>query len=96
MPAYCIADIDVTDMPRYQRYREGVGATIEQYGGRFLVRANPHEVKEGHWKPHRLVLIVFPTRAALERWYASPEYALVAPHRYDSAKTDLVFVDGVD
>lgn len=96
MPAYCIADIDVTDMSRYQRYRDGVGATIAQYGGHFLVRANPHEVKEGQWQPHRIVLIAFPTRAALDRWYASPEYAAVAPHRFEAAKTDLVFVDGID
>jgi uncharacterized protein (DUF1330 family) len=39
MAAYVIGDIDVTDPAAFQEYRDRVGATVEQYGGRFVVRA---------------------------------------------------------
>lgn len=93
MPAYCLADIDVHDMPRYQRYRETVGATVAQYGGKFLVRAHPFEVKEGTWQPHRLVLIEFPDKASLDRWYASPEYQAIVAHRLEATRTNVVMID---
>ncbi len=47
MTGYLIADIDVHDSEAYGEYRKIVGATIEKYGGKFLVRAGAHEVIEG-------------------------------------------------
>jgi uncharacterized protein (DUF1330 family) len=38
MAAYVIGDIEVTDPAAFQEYRNRVGATVEQYGGRFVVR----------------------------------------------------------
>ncbi len=38
MPAYVIADLEVTDPAGFEEYRKGVPATIAAYGGRYLAR----------------------------------------------------------
>ena len=38
MPAYVIADIDVHDPDTYKEYTALVQATLDPFGGRFLVR----------------------------------------------------------
>ncbi|WP_454439897.1 DUF1330 domain-containing protein [Tsukamurella paurometabola] len=45
--------------PEIAEYIERIPATFEPYGGRFLVHATQHEVKEGTWPGH-IVMIGFP------------------------------------
>jgi uncharacterized protein (DUF1330 family) len=71
MAAYVIADIEVTEPAAFQEYRNRVGATIEQYGGRFVVRGGRVNPKEGDWKPRLLVMLEFPSVEQAERWYNS-------------------------
>ena len=46
MTAYVIGDIEVTDPAIYDDYRKQVPATIEKYGGRFVVRGGKVEMLE--------------------------------------------------
>jgi len=39
MPAYFIVDNEATDPAGFEEYRKQVPGTVEQYGGKFLVRA---------------------------------------------------------
>jgi uncharacterized protein (DUF1330 family) len=71
MAAYVIADVEVTDPARYAEYRNKVPATVAAYGGRFLVRGGPHQVAEGSWHPHRVVVLEFPSMEQARRWYES-------------------------
>ena len=48
-----IADVDVTDPTGFAEYRALVPATLEPYGGRFLIRGGAHDVAEGDWRPAR-------------------------------------------
>jgi len=68
--------------------------TIAKFGGRFLVRGGPHEILEGHWHPHRIVVIEFPDMAAIKAWYNSPEYAPLLAMRQPAASDHLVAVEG--
>jgi hypothetical protein len=43
-------------------YRAAVGATIEQYDGRFLARAGATELIEGGPEPKRIVILDSPTK----------------------------------
>jgi uncharacterized protein (DUF1330 family) len=95
MAAYVIASVDVTDPAGFEEYRALVPATIERYGGRYLVRGGAHEVLEGAWRPHRLVVLEFPSMAAARRWYDSEEYRHPKTLRLRSARTDALLVDGV-
>ncbi|HEY5871284.1 MAG TPA: DUF1330 domain-containing protein, partial [Candidatus Tectomicrobia bacterium] len=38
MPAYFIVDVDIIDAAGFEEYRQLVPATIQQYGGRYIVR----------------------------------------------------------
>ena len=94
MPAYVIADTDITDQTTYEEYRRQVAPLVAKFGGRFLVRGGKHTVLEGTWRPHRLVVIEFPTMEALKRWYHSPEYAPLLALRQPAATVHLVAVEG--
>ena len=61
MPAYFIVDNEVTDPTRFEKYRKQVRATVEKYGGRFLVRGGQLQTLEGDWKPKRIVVTEFPS-----------------------------------
>ena len=44
MSAYLIAQINVTDPEKFERYRDKVPAVIERHGGRYLVRGGATDV----------------------------------------------------
>ena len=94
MAAYVIGDVNVKNPETYQTYRNQVLATIEKYGGRFLVRGGEHEVLEGEWKPGRLVILEFPDMTALKKWYRSKEYAPLITLRQTASDGNLVAVAG--
>ncbi len=55
MPAYIIVEIDILDPVGYEEYKKLAGATVEKYGGKYIVRGGKTEVLEGEWKPKRIV-----------------------------------------
>ena len=95
MAAYLIANISVKDQDGYEEYRRQVPATIEKYGGRFIVRGGESEVLEGDWQPGRLVVLEFPNMATLKRWYESEDYQRIIALRTDAADGDVVVVEGL-
>ncbi|MEU6323480.1 DUF1330 domain-containing protein [Streptomyces sp. NPDC047009] len=95
MPAYAIAHLqEATPHPEIAEYIERITATFEPYGSGFLVHASQHEVKEGTWPDH-VVLIGFPGIAAARAWWDSPAYQEIAPLRSRHIKGDIVLVPGV-
>ena len=94
MAAYVIGEIEVTDPTAYAEYGRQVPATIEKYGGRFVVRGGKVEPLEGGWSPKRLVVLQFPSMAQALAWYRSPEYAPLIPMRQRASRGKLVAVEG--
>jgi len=94
--AYILAFIDVHDWETYDRYRAGVPGVIARYGGRFIMRGPPSEVVEGDWPGSRVVCVEFPDEATARRFYDSPEYQEILPHRLKATSGRLLFVPGVD
>jgi uncharacterized protein (DUF1330 family) len=94
MAAYLILDIHVKDPEEYAAYRERAPATLEAYGGRYLVRGGPHEVVEGDWNPERVVVVEFPSAERAREWYASPEYQEIVDMRKRAAPSQCVLVEG--
>lgn len=95
MPAYVIVDVTVTNPERYPEYTRLVPATIEQYGGRFIVRGGAVEGLEGDWRPQRLVVIEFPSLEQAKAWYHSPEYAPARELRWQYSDARFLIVEGV-
>ena len=95
MPAYLFAHVEVTDPVGYEQYRQRVTATIDAFGGRYLVRGGATEVLEGDWVPKRLVILEFADMSRLKAWYQSPEYKPLIELRQRTTHSTLVAVEGV-
>jgi uncharacterized protein (DUF1330 family) len=94
MPAYVIADIEVQDPDTYREYAMLVQATLDPFGGHFLVRGGPCETLEGGWQPERIVVIEFPSAEQARGWYTSPDYAKALAVRRRSATGSLILAEG--
>lgn len=95
MAVYLIASMDITDPAAYERYRAQVPATVEQYGGRFLVRGGAIEALEGDVIPKRVVVLEFPNAERAQAWWNSSEYAPLKALRKSASRGNLYFVAGV-
>jgi len=95
MTAYAIAHLrEAAPHPEIAEYIERISGTFEPYGGRFLVHATQHEVKEGSWPGH-VVVIGFPGITEARAWWESPEYQEIAPLRARHIDGDIILVEGV-
>ena len=95
MPAYVIADVEVTDEALFEKYRQLVPATVEAFGGKYIVRGGRSEVVEGDNTPHRTVIIEFPSFEQARAWHASDEYAGPKQMRIDSTNSNVIIVEGL-
>ena len=94
MPAYIIADIEVTDPQGYEEYRARVPAVIAAHGGRYVVRGGAVELLEGHWPLKRCAVLEFKDMAAVRAFWNSPEYRPLRDIRERTAKSRIVAVEG--
>ena len=94
MPAYVIAEVEITNPDGYKEYAAIVPATIQQYGGRFLVRGGKSEALEGDWPERRRVVIEFPSVEAARKWWDSPEYAKPKALRKANSNGRLILIEG--
>jgi len=95
MAAYWIGQHAITNATVFDDYLREVIPMIERHGGRYLTRAGAHEVLEGDWRPNRVVVVEFPSLAALKGWYGSPEYQPLIALRRSAATDVLIAVDGI-
>ncbi len=93
MAAYLIAEHIITDSAKFEEYRTKVGPMIAKHGGRYITKGGTHKLPEGgHWNPERVVIIEFPSMAALNNWYNSPEYQpLIALRKACTSEFDMLF-----
>ncbi|WP_137993703.1 DUF1330 domain-containing protein [Streptomyces vilmorinianum] len=76
-------------------YIERIQATLDPFGGRFLVHGAPErEVREGAW-PGALVIIGFPSMDEARGWYDSAAYQELVPLRTRHMTGDVLLIDGV-
>ncbi|KAA2242136.1 DUF1330 domain-containing protein [Salinarimonas soli] len=95
MPAYAVAHLRQVDFgPDIVAYLQRIDATLDPYGGRFVVHGGPVEVIEGGFSAD-LIMIEFPDRENARAWYASPEYQAILRLRTDHSTGDVFLVEGV-
>ena len=94
--AYVISEVEVLDEERADEYRRLAEASIQQYGGRYVVRGALPAAVEGAWpSARRLVVVEFPDMERAEQWYGSPEYAAALAVRRTALDRRLLFVEGL-
>ena len=95
MPAYFVAELEITNPTAMEPYRAAVPATIARYGGRFLTRGGATQLVEGGPEPKRVVILEFSDSAAVQRWYNSPEYQKILPIRLANSTGRVFIVEGL-
>jgi uncharacterized protein (DUF1330 family) len=96
MKAYAVAHIREIRMgPAIVEYLQKIDATLEPFGGRFIVHGGEKTLLEGDWTGD-LIVIEFPSRDAVMSWYNSANYRAILPLRTDNSTADTVIVSGVD
>ncbi|WP_454018040.1 DUF1330 domain-containing protein [Azospirillum sp. Marseille-Q6669] len=94
MPAYIIADVNVTNPEAYENYKKLTPNAVARNGGRFIARGGQAEELEGGWQPNRVVILEFPDYATAKAFYDSPEYREAREARKDAADFRMIVVDG--
>ena len=94
MPAYVIAEVQVTDPAAYEPYRPLAAASIARFGGRFVVRGGAADLLEGTPPPQRVVVIEFPDADTARRWYRSDEYQRALKIRQSASTGRVILVEG--
>ena len=93
MSAYFIANIKIHDENEYQKYLENVDNVFKKFNGKYLTVDEKPEVLEGKWNYSRLVLIEFPDKDSLKKWYYSSEYQDILKFRLSGADSDTIIVE---
>jgi uncharacterized protein (DUF1330 family) len=95
MPAYIIVEVKVNDPVAYEEYKKLTPASLEPFGGKFIVRGGATETLEGDWHPERIVVLEFPNVAQAKAWWSSPFYTEAKQIRYRTADSKMLVVEGV-
>jgi len=92
---YLIAEIHVTDPDGYEGYRQRVVATIEAFGGRYLVRGGDPHLIEGTEPSGRVVVLEFDSPERAMEWYNSPAYQAILPMRLSNTTGRAILATGL-
>jgi uncharacterized protein (DUF1330 family) len=93
--AFVVAIESVHDVETFTKeYVPKVPATLQPYGGRFLVRGGKLTNLEGDG-PGRFVIIEFDSLQNAQKWYQSPEYQKLIPIRQKASKSTLFITEGM-
>jgi uncharacterized protein (DUF1330 family) len=95
MCAYVIVEIDIVDPAGYEEYKKLASATVEKYGGKYIIRGGAVETLEGDWNPKRIVVLQFDSIQRAKEWLNSEEYREPRKMRHRTARTRMVVVEGV-
>ena len=95
MTAYAIANLRSVDLnDEVVEYMRRIDATLEPFGGAFLVHGAIPEVMDGDL-PGPVVVIRFPDVERAQAWYRSPQYQAILPLRLRNTVGGAVIVAGV-
>ncbi|WP_075351318.1 DUF1330 domain-containing protein [Algoriphagus marinus] len=93
MGAIVLVQVDIHDRDLYEEYKKLTPATVESFGGKFLVRGTEVLVLEGEWNHDRLVMLEFPDKDSAMNWYYSKEYEKARMIREKAAKAKFFILE---
>lgn len=93
MGAIALVQVDIHNHELYEEYKKLTPATVEAFGGKFLVRGTEPIVLEGEWNHDRLVILEFPNKDSALDWYYSKEYKKARTIREKAAKAKFFILE---
>jgi uncharacterized protein (DUF1330 family) len=94
MPAYVIAEIEVTNPEAFRDYAPQVEPSFAPFGGRYLARGGATQSLVGE-AAKRIVMIEFQSMERAQAWYASPAYDKLKAVRDRSGNARIFVVEGL-
>jgi len=92
-PGYMIANYTIKDQAGYDRYMQAAGPLAPKFGGRIIVFNLNATAVEG--EPKMVMAIAeFPSVAAAQRFYNSPEYTAARKFRVASTEGSVIITEG--
>jgi uncharacterized protein (DUF1330 family) len=96
MKSYAVAHLrDVDFNEQIADYLRRIDATLEPFGGRFLVHGGRVHPLEGDFDA-TMVMLEFPSLDAARDWYHSPAYQDILPLRTGNSRGIAFLVEGVE
>ncbi|MCB1729474.1 MAG: DUF1330 domain-containing protein [Halieaceae bacterium] len=95
MTAYVVTDLDVFDIEQYLAYQHALKPLLEAVGARYLARGGEFRVYQGDYLPRRLMVLEFPSLAAVDDFYDSPGYQALEAQRRACSSARIIAVDGL-
>ena len=96
---FVVAEIRITNPKSYASYLPLSTASVEKFGGAFLVRGGRRVQKEGgddlHNSQWRTVIVRFPDAEMANQWYDSQDYETARAIRIANSDGRLFFVEGI-
>ena len=95
MPAYMIVTAAIQDRDRFiSGYGAAAAKLVEQFGGRYVLRAPGAELLEGDWgEGASMVISEWPDKAAVHKFWNSPEYAEAKKLREGIASCQVLVIE---
>ncbi|NNE98105.1 MAG: DUF1330 domain-containing protein [Pyrinomonadaceae bacterium] len=95
MSAYMFFNVSqFIDDEKMEKYRQHVFATVEKFGGRYLILGGDQIILEGEKDLEFPVLIRFDNKEKALAWYRSDEYQNIIQLRLDATIGNLSLIDG--
>ena len=88
--AYVIGQILVKDSAKWSEYTRRVPETLAPWGAELVFRGTQSAVMAGECTLPDVVVIRFPTMAAVQGWFSSSAYQALIPVRHQAADVTLI------
>ncbi|PLY01341.1 MAG: DUF1330 domain-containing protein [Desulfuromonas sp.] len=93
MAAYLIGQINIMDEELWQQYVDGVRLSLVPYSAEIVFRGRQAAVLAGENDRDLVVVIAFPDRDVVEKWFASAQYQSLIPLRDQAADVVITIYD---
>ncbi len=95
MAAYAILEVEVHDIGEYLLHQRQVAPLLEAVGARYLARGGESRGYEGVDQPASLMLVEFPSLAAMDAFYLGEAYRELISHRDTCSRCRILAVEGL-
>lgn len=95
MAAYAILEVEVHDIGEYLLHQRRVAPLLEAVGARYLARGGESRDYEGAEEPGSLILVEFPSLAAMDAFFRGEAYRELVAHRDTCSRCRILAVEGL-
>ena len=93
---YVVVDNEVHNGEEYKKYLELITPTVEQYNGKYVIRAGEILFSDTAWRPDRLVVIEFANKTDALQWVTSEDVKPIHDMRRANATSKLIVIEGFE